>query len=142
MHPNRFSWAIAVASTIWGATAAVAQDEPKGFVCKFERGTSQAWSKGRYRSRPAKPLAMEFAAIDLDGQRADLVTPDGKGTLRIVRAVGANHFLEVVAEGYLNITTIYALDTARGTHPAVHSRHFGLFGEPLVAHYTGTCTAK
>ncbi len=119
-----------------------AQETPKGFACTFASGASQAYSKGRYRSRPAKALKMEIGAIDLDGQRADLVTADGKGTLRIVRALGANHFLEVVAEGYLNITTVYQLDAKRNAYPAVHSRHFGLFGEPLIAQYTGTCTAK
>lgn len=121
---------------------AIAQDAPNGFACQFKQGTSQAYAKGRYRARPAKALVMEFAAVDLDNQRADLVTPEGKGSLRIVRALGANHFLEVVAEGYLNITTIYALDAKVGNYPAVHSRHFGLFGEPLVAQYTGTCSAK
>jgi hypothetical protein len=44
-----------------------------------------------------------------------------------------------VTEGFLNITTIYAKDEKRGVHPAVHSRHFGLFGEPLIAQYTGAC---
>ena len=33
-------------------------------------------------------------------------------------------------------------DERRGVYPAVHSRHFGLFGEPLIAQYTGTCTAR
>lgn len=119
-----------------------AQETPKGFACKFPRGASQAYAKGGYRSRPAKPLAMEIGSIDLEGQRADLIASDGRGTLRIVRALGANHYLEVVAEGYLNITTIYQKDDKRGSYPAVHSRHFGLFGEPLIAQYTGTCTAK
>jgi hypothetical protein len=119
-----------------------AQDTPKGYACTFARGASQAYVKGRYRTRPAKALAMEIGAIDLEGQRADLVTAEGKGMLRIVRALGANHFLEVVAEGYLNITTVYQKDEKRNVFPAVHSRHFGLFGEPLVAQYTGTCTAK
>ncbi len=119
-----------------------AQEMPKGFACTFPRGASQAYAKGRYRSRPAKPLAMEIGSIDLEGQRAELVTQAGKGTLRIVRALGANHYLEVVAEGYLNITTIYQRDEKQGIYPAVHSRHFGLFGEPLIAQYTGACTAK
>lgn len=123
-----------------GSTSA--QESPKGYACTFPRGASQAYSKGRYRSRPAKPIAMEIGSIDLEGQRAELVTTDGKGALRIVRALGANHFLEVVAEGYLNMTTIYQKDEARGIYPAVHSRHFGLFGEPLVAQYTGTCKSK
>lgn len=124
------------------ASPASAQETPKGYACTFSRGASQAYVKGRYRSRAAKALSMEIGAIDLDGQRADLVTPDGKGTLRIVRALGANHFLEVVAEGYLNMTTIYQRDERHGVFPAVHSRHFGLFGEPLIAQYTGTCKAK
>ena len=119
-----------------------AQEVPKGFACSFPRGASQAYAKGRYRSRPAKALRMEIGNIDLEGQRADLVTPEGKGTLRIVRALGANHYLEVVAEGYLNITTVYQRDEKQGIYPAVHSRHFGLFGEPLIAQYTGACTAK
>ena len=70
------------------------------------------------------------------------MTAEGKGTLRIVRALGATHFLEVVAEGYLNMTTVYQKDEKHGVYPAVHSRHFGLFGEPLIAQYTGACTAK
>lgn len=117
-------------------------DEPKGYACTFSRGTSQSWANGRYRARPASRIDIEIAAIDLAAQRADLVTGDGRGTLRIVRALDANHFLEVVAEGYLNITTVYAKDRKRGVHPAVHSRHFGLFGEPLIAQYAGTCTAR
>jgi hypothetical protein len=137
------STAISAAIAILACAApASAQETPKGFICDFTRGASQSYAKGRYRSRPAKPIEIQIAAIDLDGQRAELVTADGKGTLRIVRALGANHFLEVVAEGYLNITTIYQLDPARKVYPAVHSRHFGLFGEPLIAQYTGTCKAK
>ena len=38
--------------------------------------------------------------------------------------------------------TIYTKDEKSGAHPAVHSRHFGLFGEPLIAQYTGSCKAQ
>lgn len=131
----------AIAILVCGAPVA-AQETPQGFTCDFTRGASQSYGKGRFRSRPAEAMKMVIGAIDLDGQRAELVTADGKGTLRIVRALGANHFLEVVAEGYLNITTIYQLDAKRNAYPAVHSRHFGLFGEPLIAQYTGACTAR
>jgi hypothetical protein len=119
-----------------------AQEWPKGFMCWFNKGASQAYAKSRFRSRPAKALSFEIAAIDLDRQSAELVTKEGKGALRIVRALGANHFLEVVTEGYLNMTTIYQKDEKRNAYPAVHSRHFGLFGEPLIAQYTGLCSAK
>lgn len=124
------------------ASAAV-EDWPKGFTCWFNKGASQAYSKGRYRSRPAKALSFEIGMIDLERQSAELVSKEGgKSVLRVVRALGANHFLEVVTEGYLNMTTIYQKDARRNAYPAVHSRHFGLFGEPLIAQYTGLCSAK
>jgi hypothetical protein len=125
---------------------AAAQDEPKGFVCSFKSGTSWSFDNGNFK--PATPAALNFeiAAIDLDKQSAQLVAAGGDGTpsaaLKIVRAINANHFLEVVNEGFLNLTTIYDKDAASGTYPAVHSRHFGVLGQPVFAQYAGTCTAK
>lgn len=138
----RLRLAAAALSTVLIATAAVAQDIPKLFSCSFKSGSSLSYVKGLYKSAPARPIGFEITDIDLDGQRATLLTDNGKGTLRVVRAINANHFLEVVAEGFLNMTTIYDKDPERGVHPAVHSRHFGLFGEPVVAQYHGFCTAK
>ena len=71
---------------------------------------------------------------EIDGLR-------GTGQLRIVQAVNAMHFLEVVTEGFLHVTTVYDKDEAKGLYPAVHSRHFGLFGQPLVTQYQGFCEA-
>ena len=45
-------------------------------------------------------------------------------------------------EGFLNLTTVYDRDAATGAHPAVHSRRFGLLGQPVYAHYTGACQPK
>jgi hypothetical protein len=116
---------------------------PVAYSCTFKAGSALAYAKSVYRSKRAKPIAFDIEAINLDGQKADLISAGGgKGPLRIVRALGANHFLEVVTEGYLNITTVYSKDPKRGTYPAVHSRHFGVFGEPIVAQYTGFCAAK
>ncbi len=70
------------------------------------------------------------------------MTGSGKGQLRVVRAVNANHFLEVVNEGFLNITTIYDFDPRRHAHPAVHSRHLGVLGEPVIGQYYGFCVPK
>ena len=53
----------------------------------------------------------------------------------MVHAVNATHFLEVVTEGSLHITTVFDKDDAKGAYPAVHSRHFGLFGQPIVTQY-------
>lgn len=115
---------------------------PSSYVCTFKGGSSQVYSKSVFRSKRAKAITFDVVGIDLDGQRAELVSSNGRGPLRIVRAVGANHYLEAVTEGFLNLTTIYAKDERRGAYPAVHSRHFGILGEPIIAQYTGFCTAK
>jgi hypothetical protein len=123
---------------------AAAQDDPKGFDCVFETGTSWTFANGAFVTKAPEPLKFTIADIDLDGQSARLGTDvNGKsGSLKIVRAINANHFLEVVNEGFLNLTTVYDKDPKTGKHPAVHSRHFGVIGEPVVAQYTGFCTAK
>ena len=124
--------------------AARAQDVPKGFKCTFETGHAWSYNEGEFSSKAPALLTFEITEIDLDGQSARLLTDghDNPGTLKIVRAINANHFLEVVNEGFLNLTTVYDKDPATGAHPAVHSRHFGLLGQPVFAQYAGSCTAK
>lgn len=116
---------------------------PATYVCTFEKGNSWSFDGGTFKSVTPSPLVFEVNAIDLEKQSAGL-SIDGKpaGTLRIVRALNANSFLEVVDEGFLNLTTVYDLDATSGTYPAVHSRHFGVIGQPVFAQYAGTCTAK
>lgn len=138
--PRRVLAAAAAAALSCGAVSAA--DGAAGFVCTFKSGTTLTYGQGKFKRQVAKPLNFEIGAIDLEGQKAELVTPKGRGQLRIVRALNANHYLEVVAEGFLNITTIYDRDEKAGGHPAVHSRHFGLFGEPVVAQYQGFCLPK
>lgn len=126
-----------------GERAVAAEGLPKALDCTFEAGTSVAYAGGDYKASAANRLTFRIDAIDLEGQRAELQTEKGgKGELRVVRAVNANHFLEVVNEGFLNITTVYDLDPQRKAHPAVHSRHLGLLGEPIIAQYYGFCTEK
>ena len=121
-----------------------AEDTPVAFACEFKAGTSWSYDKGDFQSKSPSPIAFEINEIDLEGQAAKLHSGSGDGTrpLRIVRALNANHFLEVVNEGFLNLTTVYDTDPATGLHPAVHSRHFGLIGQPVFAQYTGTCREK
>ncbi len=123
---------------------ATAQDEPRHFLCSFSAGTSWSYDGGSFKTQAPASLSFEITDIDLDGQSARLVTDgrDKPGALKIVRAINANHFLEVMNEGFLNLTTIYDKDAATGTYPAVHSRHFGLIGQPVFAQYAGTCQAK
>jgi hypothetical protein len=118
------------------------QDEPKAFDCSFTKGNAWSYDGGTFKSETPAPLDFKITDIDLEAQTARLVTGDNTGPLKIVRAINANHFLEVVNEGFLNLTTIYDQDASSGTHPAVHSRHFGLMGAPVFAQYAGTCTPR
>jgi hypothetical protein len=119
-----------------------AADEPKAFVCSFTAGVTHSYDKGQFAPEKASALAFGIASIDLKAQTADLNTESGTGTLRVVQAVNAMHFLEVATEGFLHITTIYDKDEASSVYPAVHSRHFGILGQPIVTQYQGFCQAK
>ena len=130
---------VAGAVVITTEDAQAAEPDPATYACEFQTGTSRLYIDHAFKAAPAKPLRFKVESIDFDTQSARLETEVGTGPLRIVRAVGATHFLEVVAEGFLNITTIYAFDPKQKSYPAVHSRHIGLLGEPIVAQYVGFC---
>jgi hypothetical protein len=132
----------AIALALVGTIGTAAADEPKAFTCSFEVGLARIYENGHFATEPAAPLAFGIEAIDQAAQSANLKMPHGTGQLRVVRAVNAVHFLEVVTEGFLNVTTIYDKDEAKGAYPAVHSRHFGLLGQPIVSQYEGYCQAK
>lgn len=123
------------------ATAQDADTAPARLVCTFSVGTSVSYGDGAFATKSAAPLSFSITKIDLEGQSAALTAGEGQepASLRIVRAVNANHFLEVVNEGFLNLTTVYDIDPKTGLHPAVHSRHLGLVGQPVFGQYTGTC---
>ena len=125
-------------------TAAFAADGlPAAYECNFEQGNSWTFDAGKFTSKAPSKLSFEIADINLDKQSANLnIDNKPAGTLRVVRALNANSFLEVANEGFLNLTTVYDLDAASGTYPAVHSRHFGMFGQPVVAQYAGSCKGK
>ena len=120
-----------------------ADEAPTHYVCDFDKGYAWTYETGKFNSAPPSDLTFEISNIDLEKQTAALIL-NGKtsNTLKVVRALNANHFIEVANEGFLNLTTIYDRDPSTGKYPAVHSRHFGLFGQPVFAQYAGNCTAK
>jgi hypothetical protein len=123
-------------------STAASAGEPQAFSCTFPAGLAHVYEKGQFASEQAAPISFGIEAIDTAAQTADLKMPRGTGHLRIVQAVNAMHFLEVVTEGFLNVTTIYDKDETKGSYPAVHSRHFGLLGQPIVSQYAGYCDGK
>jgi hypothetical protein len=127
------------------ATAVNAEEAyPSAFSCEFTGGIAGSYAAGAFASKPPSPLSFLIVDIDLAKQSGRIVTgPTGvSGSLRLVRALNANHFLEVANEGFLNLTTIFDKDPATGLNPAVHSRHLGVLGQPVFAQYTGFCTAR
>ena len=146
---NKSSARAAMALTLWASGLAAglahaAEDGPKAFNCRFDMGNAWSLNGGKFKSEAPAALGFDITDINLEAQSAKLISGDKAttGVVRIVRALNANHFLEVANEGFLNLTTIYDLDAASGGYPAVHSRHFGLMGQPIFAQYAGSCTAK
>lgn len=123
--------------------AALADETARGFDCEFKAGTSGSYGNGAFQSKVGAAIKFQIQEIDLGAQSARLLAEkaEASGKLALARAIGATHFLEVATEGFWNITTVYDKDPATGLHPAVHSRHFGLLGQPVFAQYTGTCRA-
>ncbi len=145
MTSNCALGAAGVVATLFIWTNAATAEEPDAvparLICTFSNGTSVNYDAGAFVTKSAAPLSFSITRIDLEGQSAALTTAEGQtpASLRIVRAVNANHYLEVVNEGFLNLTTIYDKDPKTGLHPAVHSRHLGLIGQPVFGQYSGTC---
>jgi hypothetical protein len=136
----RFRAAVITSGLLALAPAAAA--DPAGFVCTFQQGTAHAYEKGQFAAEKVAPLSFGISAVNGAAQTAELRTERGTAALRLVQAVNATHFLEVVTEGYLNITTIYDKDEASGKYPAVHSRHLAILGQPVVTQYQGFCEGK
>ncbi|WP_295555034.1 hypothetical protein [uncultured Hyphomicrobium sp.] len=142
---NDWVWGVVMVAGLvlgLGVSASEADDNPKDLVCSFTEGESRTYEAGAFQSKPPNPLSFNIETIDLEKQTATIkAAPDAKpGKLSVVRAINANHFLEVVNEGFLNITTVYDKDRASGKYPAVHSRHGGVVGSPVFGQYTGFCT--
>lgn len=118
-----------------------ADDAPKSYRCEFNNGISGSYDSGTFTSKAGSTIKLVIENIDLGKQSAALRAEGsgGVGKLAIARAIGANHFLEVATEGYWNITTIYDIDPATGSSPAIHSRHSAILGKPQFAQYSGSC---
>lgn len=135
------SAAVCLLCAMFAGSIGLRAAEP-ALTCSFTSGVVKSFDKGGFKDEKVEVLSFRIVDVDLNQQTASLETEQGKGGLKIVRAIGANHYLEVVTEGFLNVTTIYEAAEAGGPMPAVHSRHFGFFGQPFVSQYYGTCVAK
>ena len=133
--------AIALAPANAPATHAQASDLPSALACTFLDGGAWSFEKGAFAPKSVDKFAFVMRDIERSAMTARLERKDGLAMLRMVQAVDALHFIEVGVEGYLNLTTVYEKQP-NGDHPAVHSRHVAVLGEPLVSQYRGTCKAQ
>jgi hypothetical protein len=131
---------IALAMPLACSLPAAAAD-PTGYACVFNEGAARSFDKGRYKIDKPGRVAFDIASINIDQQTAGVKRGESTAVLRVVRAVNALHFLEIVGEGFMNVTTVYDRDAKAVKHPAVHSRHFGLLGQPIFSQYYGYCSA-
>jgi hypothetical protein len=129
----------AVLLTACGAASAASANDPKTYTCTFNAGSAYAFEGGGFKSEPAGDVAFVVTDLSAEQQTAKVTGGGRTTTVRLVRAVNAVHVLEAVGEGYLNMTTIYDRDSAGTTHPAVHSRHNAVLGQPVIAQYRGSC---
>ena len=119
----------------WGA------DAPQGYICNFEDGGAWTFQAGKFLPEGGKNLKLEIRHDQKSSTKATLKTSDGSSKLKRVAALDADHYLEVTVGGYLNITTIFNSSNEKNGFPAVHSRHLGILGRPIVSQFRGICRA-
>ena len=139
---NLFKLAAGATVFLLSSGLVAAAGEPSEYVCRFDAGTVAVYENGEFRDEVVNPVEFRLNAIDAAKQSATVVRNGGESSLRVVRAVNALHFLEVAGEGFLNLTTVYDRDERTGRHPAIHSRHFGVLGQPVVSQYRGFCSGR
>ena len=123
---------------VGGALAGIAAT---GYECRFSQGQSWSYTKGAFRAGAPDTLDFSITDVKVGVARARLNGGKNFSPLKVVQALDASHFIEVTVAGFLNITTIYDADETAANYPAVHSRHLGILGQPLVAQYRGACRA-
>ena len=119
----------------WGS------EVPSGYVCHFADGGAWTFEGGKYLQEKASALDLKILHDKKNRETATLKTQEGSASLKRVAALDANHYLEVTVGGYLNITTIFDKISDKDGYPAVHSRHLGILGRPIVSQYRGICRA-
>ena len=108
--------------------------------CEFSEGQTWTYQKGAFGMAESGKLSFEITKIDPEHQLAELRTKNGTSDLRLVQALDARHYIEVTVAGFLNITTVYDRETkGADSWLAVHSRHLGIVGQPVVSQYRGVC---
>jgi hypothetical protein len=147
--------AATVAATLVGTPAsgrAQTDDPPnplksvKALKCRFPVAVSGTWKNGEAVATPrTQELLLSIGDIDVSDGTAEVTGTAGKAFVSAVLSGWSLYFVEN-AVGQLNVTTVFAQESAPGKLKAVHSRHgylqmqVGRFiSEPSVSQNYGEC---
>ena len=147
--------AAAVAAALFGTPAsgrAQAADPPNPLTkvtalkCRFPVAVSGTWKNGEAVATPrTQELLLSIGDIDVSDGTAEVTGTAGKAYVSAVLSGWSLYFVEN-AVGQLNVTTVFAQESAPGKLKAVHSRHgylqmqVGRFiSEPSVSQNYGEC---
>lgn len=144
----------AAAAMLGSVSAASAQtDEPpnplktvKALKCRFPVAVSGTWKNGEAVANPrTQELLINVTEIDVSDGTAEVAGTAGKAFVSAVLSGWSLYFVEN-GVGQLNVTTVFAQESAPGKLKAVHSRHgylqmqVGKFiSEPSVSQNYGEC---
>lgn len=135
------------------ATASAQTDDPpnplktvKALKCRFPVAVSGTWKNGEAVANPrTQELLINVTEIDVSDGTAEVAGTAGKAFVSAVLSGWSLYFVEN-GVGQLNVTTVFAQESAPGKLKAVHSRHgylqmqVGKFiSEPSVSQNYGEC---
>jgi hypothetical protein len=118
----------------------------KGLKCHFPVAVSGTWKNGEAVATPrTQELLITVTEIDVSDGTAEVAGTAGKAFVSAVLSGWSLYFVEN-GVGQLNVTTVFAQESAPGKLKAVHSRHgylqmqVGKFiSEPSVSQNYGEC---
>ena len=118
----------------------------KALKCRFPVAVSGTWKNGEAVATPrTQELLINVTEIDVSDGTAEVAGTAGKAFVSAVLSGWSLYFVEN-AVGQLNVTTVFAQESAPGKLKAVHSRHgylqmqVGRFiSEPSVSQNYGEC---
>ena len=118
----------------------------KALKCRFPVAVAGTWKNGEAVATPrTQELLINVTEIDVGDGTAEVAGTAGKAFVSAVLSGWSLYFVEN-GVGQLNVTTVFAQETAPGKLKAVHSRHgylqmqVGKFiSEPSVSQNYGEC---
>jgi len=124
---------ITLVAAFSSATAAEAP-MPKSLKCEFTSGVFHAW--GEETKINSDKLEMVFDSIDAKARTARIIGNAGAEDVAVILTPDHLSFMEITGAGNINLTTVYLSPSELR---AVHSRHVGLDGWPLLSQSYGIC---